>query len=157
MGGGEGVVHVDVAERGDALRQAFVVLLLADVHPAVLEEHDLTGSGRDFPPIHPVGHDWHRAAEQLPETIRDGLEGVCGFEDAFLRPAQMRRHHHPRALRKRIANGAERGPDARVVGDGAAVVLRHVEVRTDQDPAVSQVQVGHPKDCHGPTPVTSRS
>src|SRR5882762_8041250 len=39
MRGTEGVVHIDVAQRGDFPRQGFVVLLFAFVEPAVFQEH----------------------------------------------------------------------------------------------------------------------
>ena len=50
--GAEGVVHVDVAQRGDLARQRLVVLLLALVDPAVLQHHHLAGLHVDA--VHPV-------------------------------------------------------------------------------------------------------
>jgi hypothetical protein len=44
VGGAEGVVDVDVAQGGHLLRQLGVVLLLADVDAAVLQQHDLAGA-----------------------------------------------------------------------------------------------------------------
>ncbi len=46
--GAESVVHVDIAECGDLLRERLVVLLLALVEPAVLEQHDLPGFHMEF-------------------------------------------------------------------------------------------------------------
>ena len=93
--GAEGVVHEDVAQRGQLARQRLVVLLLALVEAAVLQQHHL--AGRDLHAVDPVGHQRHLAAEQLAQALGHRRERIGGLELALGRAAQVRGHHHRRA------------------------------------------------------------
>ena len=64
--GAEGVVGVHVAQRGHPARERLVVLLLALVEAAVLEQHDLAGLHVDA--VHPVAH----AAARRGRAARPG-------------------------------------------------------------------------------------
>ena len=102
----EGVVDVDVAQRRHLSRERVVVLLLALVEAAVLEQHDLPRLQRVEPraAVDPVAHERHRHAEQLGQALRDRRQRVLGLPLAFGRPAEMRGHHHRRAARERVAD-----------------------------------------------------
>jgi hypothetical protein len=62
--GAEGVVHKDVAQGGHLLCQVFVVLFLALVDAAVLQQHELARG--DSHAIDPVGNHGNFTAQQLP-------------------------------------------------------------------------------------------
>ena len=77
--GAEGVVHVDVAERGHLARQRLVVLLLALVEAAVLEQHDLARLERREPgaAVDPVADQRHLAARAARDSaLRDRRERI---------------------------------------------------------------------------------
>src|SRR5215510_1841799 len=146
--GAERVVHVHVAERRQLARERLVVRLLAAVQPAVLEHRDLARARRHLARVDPVRLQRHRHAEELREPVRDRRERVLGFELAFLRPAEVRGDHHPRAGLQRVSDAGNRRADARVVGDLPGVVLRHVEIGADEHALAPQVKVGHAEDGH---------
>ena len=73
------------------------------------------------------------AAKQFAQALRHRCQRVFGLELTLGRSAQVRRDHHRGAGVERHANARQRGADARVFGDGAAVVLRDVEVGSDED------------------------
>ena len=130
-------------------RKRFVVLLLALVDAAVLEQHHLAGPHLDA--AHPVVLERHLAPEQLAQALRHRRERILGPELAFLRAAEMGGHHDRGPLLEREADARDGGANARVVGDAAGVVQRHVEVCADEDPLVPQVEVLHALEAHGPT------
>ena len=134
--GAKGVVHKDVAQGGHLARQRFVVLLFALVDAAVLQQHHLPGLHRlacHQHAIDPVGHQRHGAAQQFLHARRHRRERVGGGEGTFGRAAQVRCHHHAGTGVQRHADGGHAGADARVFGDVARVVLRHVQVGTDEN------------------------
>ena len=149
--GAEGIVHEDVAQRRHLPRQRLVILLLALVDAAVLEQHDL--AGLDVDSVDPVRAQRHVAAEQFTEARSHRRQRILGLEGAFGRPAQVRGHHHRRAGVERHADARHRGADARVFGDVAGVILRHVEVGADEDALAGDAalgdEVGESKDIHG--------
>jgi hypothetical protein len=65
----------------------------------------------------------------------------------------VRGDHDGRAGIQRHADGRHAGADAGVFGDGAALVLRHVEVGADEDTfalhGALRAQVGKADDVHG--------
>src|SRR6185437_15097455 len=138
---------VDVAERRHFPREAVVVLLLAHVEAAVLEQHHLAGLHADA--VHPVAHQGHLAAKELAQARGDRCERIGGRELAFLRAPEVRGDHHRGALVEREADARDRGADARVVGDRARSVLRHVQVRANEHALAGEVEVGHLQDFHG--------
>src|SRR6185437_2919598 len=63
---------------------------------------------------------------------RDGRQRIPRIRTA-LRPAQVReQHERARAAGEQGIEGRQHGAHARVVGDGAAIVHRYVEVHADQ-------------------------
>ena len=107
-----------------------LVLLLALVEAAVLQQHHLAGLHVDA--VDPVGLQRHLAAEQLGQALGHRRQRVLGLELALGGTAQVRGDHHRRAGVQRHADAGHRGADARVFGDVAGVVLRHVEVGADE-------------------------
>lgn len=128
--GAERIVDVDVAELRHLLREAVVVLLLALVAAAVFQQHDV--ARLDLNAVDPVGDERHVAAEQLRQTLRDRRERVFRLELAFGRTAEVRRDHHGRARVESGLDRRDRGAHARIFGDVAVIVLRHVEIRADE-------------------------
>ncbi len=96
--GAEGIVDVDVAELRHPLRQFVDVLLFALVHPAVLEQDDLTRLERVLPcpAVDPVAYQRHIETEQLRQAAGDRRKGVVRRPLPFRRPAQVRRDHDRR-------------------------------------------------------------
>src|SRR6202008_1966694 len=60
----------------------------------------------------------------------------------------MRGHHDRGALLQRELDAGHGGADARVVGDGAAVVLRHVQVGADEDALAAEFLVREALELH---------
>jgi hypothetical protein len=73
------------------------------------------------------------AMQQLGQAHGHGLQRVLGLELAFGGAAQVRGDHDGRTGVQREADGGHAGADARVFGDAALLVLRHVEVGADED------------------------
>jgi hypothetical protein len=107
--GAERVVDIDLAERRHLPCQRRVVLLLAFVEAAVLEDDDLALA--DVDAIDPARSDRDGAAEQLAEARGDRRERVLGLRRAFGRAAEVRGHHHRGAGAERLSRctGATRG------------------------------------------------
>jgi hypothetical protein len=76
---------------------------------------------------------------------------VFRLELALGRAAKVRSHHHRRALAERVTDTRQRGADARVVGDGKIVVLRHIEVGADENTLARDVKVCEAFEGHGDT------
>jgi hypothetical protein len=141
--GGEGVHHVDVAERGHAARERLVVLLLALDESHVLGERHLARG--DLDAFEPVAHQRHRPAQQLRQPRRDRRQAerrVLLVAGTGLRAPEVRHHQQSRAAIEREADRGQRGQQARVAGD-AAVLHRHVQVFADQDALAAQIELGH--------------
>ncbi len=134
VGGGEGVVDVNVADIRDSLHQIGVVCFLAFPETRVLEDCDVarpenTDSLRryrtgDLRNEHHflAEHTFHRADDQAQRHGRDAVA---------LGPAEMGKQQHFRALVCEFEHGRRRGADAGVVGD-VAVLHRQVEVDADE-------------------------
>ena len=140
MRGAERVMHKNIAQRSHLARQRLGVFLLADVQAAVFQQHDL--AGLHVHAVHPVGHQRHVALHQFAEALGHRLQRVGGLEFALFRPAQMRRHHHRGTSVERHLNARNRGPNARVFGNLARVVLRHVEVGANENAFAGDLAVG---------------
>ena len=149
--GAEGIVDIDVAELGHALRQRVVVLLLALVHPAVFQQHDLSGRERRVPraAVDPVANERDFDAQELGEARADRRQRIRGRPRPFGRPSQVRRDHHGGTACERVANGRHRCANPRVVGDRARVVLRHVQVGANEHALAAHVEVGQASKGHG--------
>ncbi len=152
MGGAEGVVHEDVAELAQFGRQFGLVLLLTHVEAAVFQQHHLAGLHLKAA-FHPVRHQAHGLAQQLRQARGHGGERVLGLELTLHRAAQVRRHHDGGPGVQGHADGRHAGADAGVLGDGAAVVLRHVQVGANEDAlalcAALRAQIGKTDEVHG--------
>ena len=140
VGGAEGVVHVDITERRHFLRERVAVLFFADIDAAVFQQHHI--APRHVDTVQPIGDQWYRATQQLAHPFCYRRERIFGFERALGGAAQMRGHHHRRAIFQRELNCRHRGANAGVVGDVAGVVLRHVQVGADEDALVPDVEIG---------------
>ncbi|MNV67285.1 hypothetical protein D3C71_1600790 [compost metagenome] len=151
MRGAKRVVHKNVAQRSQLAGQLFLVLLFAHVQAAVFQQHDLTGGHGDA--VHPVRDQRHLGAQQLCQTCGHGGQGILGFERAFCWPTQVAGHHDRGACVQRYANAGDGCADAGVFGDVASVVLRNIEVGTDEDALALGLalgtQVGKAEDIHG--------
>jgi hypothetical protein len=135
------------------LRQLFVVLLLALVEAAVLQQHHL--AGRDLHAIDPAGNQRHLAAEQFAHACSHRRQGILGLELALGRPAQVRSDHHRGAGLQRLLDAGHAGADSGVLGDLAGIVLRHVQVGTDEDTLTRHLaggdEIGKTKNVHDET------
>jgi hypothetical protein len=144
-------VHEDVAQRGHLAGQFLVVLLLALVEAAVLQQHHFAGG--HLHAIDPVRHETHRLAQQFGQACGHGGERVLGLEFTLGRAAQVAGHHHGGASVQRQADAGHAGADAGVFGDVAGVVLRHVQVGTDEHALALglalSAQIGKTDECHG--------
>ena len=159
MRGAEGIVDVDIAELRHLLGQLLAVLLLALVAAAVLEQHDFARVDAETA-VDPVLDQLDRLAEQFAHARGDRGERIRRLELTFGRTAEMRGHHDRCALLERETNARDRGADARVLGDGAAVVLRHVEIGADEHALVLEIEVGELLEFHwscGPLNEKARS
>jgi hypothetical protein len=136
---------------GHLLRQRFVVLLLALVQAAVLQQHHL--AGRHVDTVHPVGHQLHGLAQQFGQARGHRGQRVLGLEFALGRAAQVAGDHDGGTGVQRHADAGHAGADARVFGDVAGVVLRHVEVGADEHALALGLALGHEvgesDDLHG--------
>jgi hypothetical protein len=98
----------------------------------------------------------HLTAEQFRETLRHRRQRIGLAPRAFLRPAEVRRHHHRRTLVQRALQCRQCGGDALLRGDAAvaAAIERdgNVQVLADQHPLACEVEVGHAEDGHGGGP-----
>ncbi len=133
----------------------FAVLLLALVTAAVLEQHDFARGHREAA-INPVLHQLHRLAEQLAHAGSDRRQRIGRLELAFGRTTEMRSDHHCSAFRQCQLDAGNRGADAGVFGDVAGIILRHVEIGTDEHALVLQVEVGELLEFHDRNPVLQR-
>src|SRR5262245_42544318 len=64
----------------------------------------------------------------------------------------MRRHHNACSRIERMAYTRERRADARVVGDAAIVILRHVQVAANKNTFTPKIEAGHLDYVHAEMP-----
>ena len=131
MRGGEGIVDVKIAERGEAIDHVRRVLLLAGEEAGIFEQADLAGGERGdrFRRAFPRD-ETHRAAEHALERLGDEREAHLGIGHA-LGPAEMGEDEHDSALVRQFGDGRHGGAQAGIVGDGA-VGHRHVQILAHQ-------------------------
>ena len=99
--------------------------------------------------VDPVGDEADRFAEQLPEAHGHRHQRVFRLQLALGRPTEVRGDHHRSAVLEAVLQGRQRRTDARVLGDVAGIVLRHVEVGADEDAFAFDVEVGKLENVHG--------
>jgi hypothetical protein len=118
-----------------------MVLLLAHVQAAVLQQHHLARRDREVA-VNPPADQAHRLAEQLGQARGHGLQRILGLELALGGTTQVRGDHDGRARVECQADGGHAGADARVFGDTTLLVLRHVEVGADEDALALDAALG---------------
>jgi hypothetical protein len=126
----ERVVDVDVGERCELSRESGVVGLLARIEAHVLQHQHLTGH-HALDGLLCLGSDGgvdegDVPAEEPLQHTPDRPERVLRFR-LTLGAAEVAHEDHLGVVVDQVADGRQRGADARVVGDGA-VGERHVEV-----------------------------
>jgi hypothetical protein len=135
VGRAEGVVHVGVGQPAQLLGQRGVVLGLAPLPAGVLEHQHAGGREPLDAPAHlradHLGGLVNGLVDQFAEPLRGGPQRGLGV--APLGPAQVRAEDEGRTAAEQQLDGGQRGADAGVVGDPAALE-RHVEVDPDEHP-----------------------
>ena len=102
-----------------------------------------------------VAGECHRTIQQGGHALGDGLKTQLRI--AFpLRTSKMAGQHHRGTAIERIADGRQRGADARLVAD-AAVLDRNVEIDADKDAFPRQLQVFNRQLRHGVNPAPRSS
>ena len=152
MRGPERVVDIDVRIRRELRREARVVLLLLGVEAQVLEQQRFAWSQpldlvlRANPER--VAGDRHVLTDEQRQALghRSKPEAVL---DLPVRSAQVAREHDAGAAGQQVADGRNRGANARVVGD-LPVLERHVEVDAEEDPLSGGVEVANRELVHEP-------
>ena len=162
MRGTEGVVDVDLGQRSQSLGESGIVGFFLGVVAQVFKQQHLAGfklpghGGCDF--AHAVGSEGDVDAlaqvliKQGAQAVDHRAQGVLGVGLA-LGTAQVRGQNHLGVVAEGVHDGGQCSHDARVVGDGGAVFSeRHIEVDTDEDPLVGQVDVANGELGHGTVP-----
>ncbi len=150
VGGGEGVIDVDVAELGERVDMGRIVLLLALVKAGVFEQEHVA-----------IVHFGDRVFRCLADAIRaesdgtlddvgdrrgDGLQRI-GFVRPPLGSAEMREQNDLAALVSDLRDGRCNALDARRIGH-AAVLRRDIEIDAQQHALADQVGVVEgPEGC----------
>jgi hypothetical protein len=132
------------------------------VKPQVLQQDEARGRRSGHHPLglgaDAVARERHFGAQQLAEPRRDRPQ--AHFRVGFsLRPPQVRGQHHARrAFVERVRDGRQRGADAGVVADHAAVE-RDVEIHPHEHAPAVQAKGADGSFSHSPraTTFTSRS
>ena len=159
MGRTEGVVDVDVGQRGQLLGEGRIVGLFLGVEAQVLQQQHLAGFQL---PGQLVGYfaDAVRRkgdvdalaqllAEQDTQPVNHRTQRILRIGLA-LGAAQVRGQNHFGLAPQCVIDGGQRGHDAGVVGDGRAVFgERHVEIDADEQPLVGQIDVANRELGHG--------
>ena len=137
----EGVVDVEVAQRGERLGEPGVVRLFAGPEPGVLDEGHAAARqpARGGDPRGGIGDEFDRRSQDALHVPHDLLEGELGIGSAGA--SQVRQQHHPPALVAQVRNRGDRGADPRVVADRAAL-QGHVEIHAHQRPPAVQRRRG---------------
>ena len=144
VGGGEGVVDIGVAERGEGLGEIGIVGFLAGMEAEVFQERYLsiaeTGHHRRGlrPDAIPGEGDW--SAAQRRSKGRGHLAQGEGRVDGAPGPAEMGHEDDPRALRGQLRDRGCQAIKARRVRDSAAI-QRHVQVGAHEYPAAPYVEI----------------
>ena len=143
MGGGEGVIDIDVAELGELVDMGRIVLLLALMEAGVLEQKHVAvlhlgdrvvGCLADA-----VGREGDRPLDDVGDRGGDGFERI-GLVRAALGPAEMREQNDLAALVRDLRDGRRDALDARRIGH-PAVLRRNVEIDAQQNALAGDVGV----------------
>jgi hypothetical protein len=155
MSAAEGVVDVDVAERGELPGELGIVLLFLGVEAEIFEKERLAGLevadhlGGDIADA--IGREGNvlivaeDVVEQLAQTIDDGTK-AHGEDDFSLGAAEVRAEDDASLAAQGVFDGGDGLTDAGVVSDTGGVIgtigrERNVEVDSDEDAFIGEVQV----------------
>ena len=83
--------------------------------------------------IDPVSKQFDLATKQLRQALRDRRQRIFRLELPLNRSPQMRGHHDCSTRIARLANCRNRSPNTRIFGDIAGIILRNIEICTDED------------------------
>ena len=146
VGGAKRVIGVDIAERRELPGERLVVLLLTLVDPAVLEQNELARSYHDA--IDPVFLEWHWPSKQFAQAFGNRCERIQRSQCSLGWSAKVRGHHHRGTGLQCMLNARHGSADARVVGNGARVVLRNIEIGADEDALAREREIREFEDVH---------
>ena len=139
----EGVVHVEVAQRGQLLGEGRVVFRLARMEAHVLQHHDLAilhrlhrGFNRRADAVVEVAD---RTADQLAQPLRQ-WSGSIGLIDLPIWAAEVGEQNDARLPFDEVLNSRNRLADPGIVDD-PAVLHRDVEIDADQHALPGDVHV----------------
>ena len=172
MAGAEGVVQVDVGQRGQPLREGvffasfglvlggrLILDLLGLVEAQVFEEAAFPVTQRCGCAFgggaYTVFREDDALAEEHLQAFGDGPErplGV-GFGAFSRRAAQVTHENETTAVIQNVVYRGERHADSAVIGDTAVRVLGDVEVHTHQHALTTHVDVRDAFLRHGPPPL----
>ncbi len=142
MRGGEGIVDIDIAERGECIDEGFAVLFFPGVEAGVFEEQEIAVAQRRDRLARlladAIRGKSHRLAEPCFEFSDNRSERI--FVLTALGPAEMREDDDLRALGGNLLQIREDAVDARRIRHFRAV-HRHVEIDADQDPFAGKLGV----------------
>ncbi len=144
MRGAEGVVDVDVAERGQSFGKGLVVLFFLRMETQVLQQQHVARLHRGDHLLDrradAVRRESHFLAQESLEPLDHGRQAVPCVRLA-LGPAQVRAEDDLGAFVHGPVDRREGGADAGVVGDLVSLVERDVEVGADDHALVAQIHV----------------
>ena len=141
----ERVVDIDIAQRGELFRKAWIVLLLLGMKAQVLEQQHFA---RGRPHLfhlwpHAIRRHFHGTPEQLRQPNRHRLEAHLRIRLA-LGAAQVACQNHTRAMVERVLNGGERRPHPFVAGNLLPPRRqRDIKVRTDENRFALEIQISN--------------
>jgi hypothetical protein len=134
--GAERIVHVDLAQRGELLREGGVVLLLLGVVTEVLEEQDLAVVQRRRHLLDLRAHS-NRPRSGVGLLTSSASRCATGARlnsgSRFARTAEVAHQNETAAVIQDVPDRRQRLQDAGVVGYRAVVVERDVEVHSHED------------------------
>ena len=155
VGGGKGVVDIEIAELGEFGDKGRIVLLLALVKAGVLEEQHVAV-------LHPgdrvsggladaVGGEGDRPPDDAGDGVSDGSERI-GLVRPALGPAKVRQKDDLAALGGDLLDGRRNPLDPRRIGH-PAVLGRNVEIDPQQHAPSRDIGVveGAERFAHGPS------
>ena len=141
MGRAEGIVHVDVRQRGQSPSKFRVVLLFLSMEAQILEHQYAARlqvlDGIIRPGANAVARKVHMAPQDLRQAIgnRPEAQGRINFA---IRPTKVRAENYPSVVSEQVLNGWNGGTNARVVAN-LPVTQGHVEVNANKHPLAAHM------------------
>ena len=149
MRAAEGIVDVDVAQRGELLGEGGIVGLFLRVEAEVLQQQGLAGfellrhlERNVADAVGREGNVFRDVENLLQQNAQAGDERpqAHGLDRLALGPAQVRAEDDLGLVAQRVLDGGKRLADASVVGDDA-VFQGDVEVHADEHTLVGKIQI----------------